>query len=71
LQDEGDDQFIFDVLIEQLGENLDEAHKSRGASKPRHRPKVERGREVGHVRIFLDYFVMWLVYNDKIFKHHF
>jgi hypothetical protein len=53
LQDKGDEHIIFDVLIEQLGENLDEARKSRGGSKPRHRPKVERGKEVGHIRIFV------------------
>jgi hypothetical protein len=49
LQDEGDEYIIFDVLIEELGENLDEALKSRGGSKPRHRSKVERGRKVGHI----------------------
>ncbi len=65
LQDDGDEHIIFVVLVEQLSENVNETHKNRGGNKLGHKPNVERGREVNHVRIFCDYFAMWLVYNEK------
>jgi hypothetical protein len=49
LQDEGDEHIIFVVLVEQLSENMNEAHKSCGGNKYGHKPNVERGREVNHV----------------------
>jgi hypothetical protein len=71
LQDDGDEHVIFVILVEQLSENLNEAHKSCGGNKPRHRPNVERGRQVSNVRIFYDYFAMWLVHNEKKFRRCF
>ncbi len=71
LQNDGDEQIIFVILVEQLGENMNETHKSRGGNKLGHRPNVERSREVDHVQIFCDYFSMWLVYNDKFFRRRF
>jgi hypothetical protein len=71
LQDDGDEQIVFVVLVEQLGKNLDESHQSRGGSKLGRKPNVERSRKVSHVQIFCDYFSMQLVYNDKFFKCHF
>jgi hypothetical protein len=71
LQDDGDEHIIFAILVEQLSENLNEAHKSCGGNKPRHRPNVERGTKVSHVRIFCDYFAMRLVYNEKKFRYRF
>jgi hypothetical protein len=37
---------------------MDEAHKSHGGNKPRHRPNVENNREIDHIQIFRDYFAM-------------
>jgi hypothetical protein len=71
LQNDGDEHIIFVILSEQLGENMNETHKSRGGNKLGQRPNVERSRKVSHVRIFCDYFSMQLVYNDKFFRHHF
>jgi hypothetical protein len=68
LQNDGDDQFICVILVEQLGENMNETHKSRGGNKLGHRPNVERSREVSRVRISCDYFSMRFVYNDIFFK---
>jgi hypothetical protein len=68
LQDDGDEQIVFVVLVEQLGKNLDESHQSRGGSKLGRKPNVERGREVSHVRIFHNYFAMQPIYNDKFFR---
>jgi hypothetical protein len=68
LQDDSDEQIIFVVLVEQLGKNLDELHKSHGGNKLGRTPNVETGREVGHIRIFHDYFAMWPIYNDKSFR---
>jgi len=71
LQDDGDGQIIFVVLVGQLGKNLDESHKSRGGSKLGRKPNLERGRVVSHIRIFHSYFAMWPIYNDKFFRCRF
>jgi hypothetical protein len=49
LQNDGDEQIIFVILVEQLGKNMNEMHKSHGGNKLGHRPNVERSREVSHV----------------------
>jgi hypothetical protein len=49
LQDDDYGHIIFVVLVEQLNFYVNETHKSRGGNKPRHKPNVERDREVSHV----------------------
>jgi len=71
LQNDGDEHIIFVVLVEQLGENMDEVHKSHGGNKLGHRSNVENNRKVNHTQIFCDYFAMWPIYNHKFFRHRF
>ncbi len=54
LQNDVDEHIIFVVLVEQLGKNMDEAHKSHGGSKPGHKPNVESNKKVDHIQIFCD-----------------
>jgi hypothetical protein len=59
-------------LLEQLGKNMNEMHKSHGGSKLGRKPNVERSRKVSHVQIFCDYFSMQLVtmtnFSNVIFE---
>jgi hypothetical protein len=71
LQNDGDEHIIFVVLVEQLGENMDEAHKSHGGSKFGHIPNVGNNREVNHIQFFHDYFAMQPIYSDKFFRCRF
>jgi len=64
---DGDDHIIFVVLVEQLGKNMDEAHKNHGDNKPGHKPNVESNKKVDHIQIFRDYFAMQ-AYLDVIFE---
>jgi hypothetical protein len=59
LQDDGDEQIIFVVLVEQLGKNLDESHKSCRGSKLGHKPKW---KEVERLVMF-EFFIITLQYN--------
>jgi hypothetical protein len=50
LQNDGDEQIIFVILVEQLGEN--------SGSKIGRSPNVERGKKSGHFQNFHDYFAL-------------
>jgi hypothetical protein len=54
LQNDVDEHIIFVVLVEQLGKNMDEAHKSHSGNKLGHRPNKESNKEVDHIQIFCD-----------------
>jgi hypothetical protein len=54
LQNDVDEHIIFVVLVEQLGKNMDEAHKSHGGNKLGHRLNKESNKEVDHIQIFCD-----------------
>jgi hypothetical protein len=68
LQNDGDEHIIFVVLVEQLSENMDEAHKSHGGTKPRHKP-IERSITFKFFMIILQCGLFTMTnFLDVIFK---